>query len=65
MKLPGFTATPTLQARTLPRGAIIPSDDWLPHTNTRCYGLAMWCQDCQYGVCGNWHPCGLCVGFWW
>lgn len=33
------------------------------HTDTRCYGVAMFCQDCSWDVCGNWYLCGICVGF--
>jgi hypothetical protein len=35
------------------------------HTDTRCYGAAMFCQDCNFDVCWNWYFCGLCFGFWW
>jgi len=33
------------------------------HTDTRCYGILLFCQDCNFDVCGNWYACGICFGF--
>jgi hypothetical protein len=61
---PHATAMSTVQ-RAKRQDEVVPAHaaggPW--HTDTRCYGVVLFCQDCNFDVCGNWYACGVCFGF--